>query len=159
MPEPGEFGVVRTGGWAGWLIRVVTRSTVNHAFVYICNGLLVEAEPSGARYGYADAYPDAIWSGPAITEGKGRQIANEAIALIGTPYSWLDCLAIGLAKISGRALPGFIRSRIERTDRLMCSALCDYAYHLAGVELYDDGRLFGDVSPGDLLLLIEEHQR
>ena len=151
MPEVGEFFVVRTGGWAGWLIRTVTRSSVNHAGVYVGNGRIVEAEPHGARLGYADAYPDAIWSGAAITQGKGPEIQQAALKLLGTPYSWLDCAAIGLADIfGGHRLPLFIRRRIERTDRLMCSALVDYAYHLAGVQIYDDGRLFGDVSPGDL---------
>lgn len=155
MPAVGEFGVVRTGGWAGWLIRTVTRSEVNHAFVYVGRGRIVEAEPNGARLGYADAYPDAIWSGVAITEGKGFDIANAARSLLGTPYSWLDCVSIGLAHIfGGHRIPMFIRRRITRTDRLMCSALVDYAYHLGGVDLYDDGRLFGDVSPGDLLDLI-----
>ena len=155
MPEVGEFGVTRTGGWGGWLIRAVTRSEVNHAFVYVGDGRIVEAEPAGAQLGYAAAYPGAIWSGPAITQGRGQQIADAARGLLGTPYSWLDCLAIGLAHIfGGHRLPLFIRRRIMRTDRLMCSALTDYAYHLAGVQLYDDGRLFGDVSPGDLLQLI-----
>jgi hypothetical protein len=37
----------------------------------------------------------------------------------------------------------------------MCSQLVDLSYHEAGVELFDDGRIPGDVSPGDLLDLIQ----
>jgi cell wall-associated NlpC family hydrolase len=154
LPELGEFFVVRTNGWAGWLIRVVTRSSVNHAGVYVGDGRVVEAQPHGAVLGYVAAYPGAIWSGPAITEGRGQQIADAARGLLGTPYSWLDCLAIGLAKIFGHALPGFIRRRLSRPNVAMCSQLCDLAYLAAGVHLFDDNRLPGDVSPGDLYDLI-----
>ena len=156
MPEVGEFFVVRTNGWAAWLIRAVTRSEVNHAGIYVGGGRVVEAQPSGAVLGYTIVYPGAIWSGAAITQGRGQRIADAALGLRGTPYSWLDCLAIGLADIFGHALPKPIRDRLRLPNHLMCSQLVDTAYLAAGVHLFDDNRLPGDVSPGDLYDLIKE---
>lgn len=160
QPSHGEFGCVRTNDPAGLLIRTVTRSKVNHVFVYVGKDdkgydRIVEAEPKGARLGYVWEYSGIHWSGPAMTQGHGVEIADAAMKLIGTPYSWEDCACIGLADIfGGHRLPLVIRKRIESTCHLMCSALTDYAYHLGGVQLFDDGRLFGDVSPGDLDNLI-----
>jgi cell wall-associated NlpC family hydrolase len=146
---------VRTGGWAAAGIRLVTGSTVNHAGVYVGNGLIVEAEPNGAVLSHSRNYPDAIWSRLDLTPKQRDAIAAAARAKVGTPYSWTDCAAIGLAKILGHALPPFVRSRLSRPDRLMCSQLTDLCYHEAGVDLFADGRLPGDVSPGDLYDLIK----
>ncbi len=155
MPEVGEFGVVRTNGWAGLGIRIITRSTVNHAFVYVGDGLIVEAQPAGARLAPASLYPGALWSGPGLTAGRGEAIAAAARTLVGTPYSWVDCAAIGLADLFGWHVPYSVRQRLNRRDRDMCSQLVDAADVLAGVALFADGRMSGDVSPGDLLLLIQ----
>jgi len=154
VPEVGEFGVVRTDGWAGLGIRLVTRSTVNHAFVCVGDGLIVEAQPAGARLAQASLYPGALWSGPGLTAGRGEAIAAAARALVGTPYSWVDCAAIGLTDLFGWHVPETVRRRLNRRDRLMCSQLCDEAYRRAGVQLFADGRIPGDCSPADLLALI-----
>ena len=152
-PALGAFGVVRTGGWVARGIRWVTHSTVNHAFVYVGDGKIVEAEPSGAILAPIH-YSDIIWSA-APPRGKGAAIAAAAKKLVGTPYSWLDCACIGLAKLFGWHVPGPVRARLNRRERLMCSQLVDTAYLDAGVHLFSDGRIPGDVSPGDLLDLIK----
>lgn len=150
-PEVGSYGVVRTNGWAGWGIRVVTHSTVNHAFLYVGDGQIVEAQPAGARRAPAALYPDALWSKPPA---NGPAVADAAIALIGTPYSWVDCACIGVADTLGWHVPEWVRKRLNRRDRLMCSALVDTAYLDAGVHLFNDGRITGDISPEDLRTLI-----
>lgn len=154
MPEVGEFGVIRTNGWAGLGIRIITRSSVNHAFVYVGDGFIIEAQPAGARHAPASLYPGALWSGPGLTAGRGEAIAAAARTLVGTPYSWVDCAAIGLTDLFGWHVPEPVRKRLNRRDRLMCSQLADTAYLMAGVHLYADGRVPGDCSPGDLLALI-----
>ena len=154
-PQLGDYFVVRTTGWAAWGIRLVTASPVNHAGVYVGNGLIVEAESAGARMVHASIYPDAIWSHLDLTPAQRRSIGEAAKAKIGTPYSWLDDAAIGAAKLLGRALPAFVRDRLKSKGRLMCSQLVDVCYHEAGVDLFTDGRYPGDVSPGDLYDLIE----
>jgi cell wall-associated NlpC family hydrolase len=154
VPEVGAFGVVRTNGLAARLIRAVTRSTVNHAFIYVGGGAVVEARPSGAGFAAVAAYPNAIWSHMDL-QGKGPAIADAARALVGTPYSWVDCACIGLADLFGWHVPGPVRDRLTSRRHLMCSQLVDLANHEGGIDLYSDGRIPGDVAPGDLLHLIE----
>jgi len=154
VPDLGSYAVVRTNGWAGLGIRIITRSTVNHAFVYVGDGLIVEAQPAGARLAPASLYPGALWSGPGLTAGRGEAIAAAARTLVGTPYSWVDCAAIGLTDVFGWHVPEAVRRRLNRRDRLMCSQLADTAYASAGVALFADGRVPGDCSPADLLALI-----
>ncbi|MGZ4587718.1 MAG: hypothetical protein ACXVX9_07930 [Mycobacteriaceae bacterium] len=155
MPDLGAFGVSATSGWKAWVIRAVTRSAVNHAFVYVGNGQIVEANPSGAAVGNVDEYPHTIWSHMALTTQQRHAIANAADTLVGTPYSWVDDACIGLADLFGWHVPEPVRARLSRRSRLMCSQLVDVAYSKAGVHLFPDGRIPGDVSPGDLLHLIE----
>ncbi|MGZ4556081.1 MAG: hypothetical protein ACXVXZ_10125 [Mycobacteriaceae bacterium] len=155
MPDLGAFGVSATSGWKAWVIRAVTRSAVNHAFVYVGNGQIVEANPSGAAVGNVDEYPHAIWSHMTLTTQQRHAIANAADTLVGTPYSWVDDACIGLADLFGWHVPEPVRARLSRRSRLMCSQLVDVAYSKAGVHLFPDGRIPGDVSPGDLLHLIE----
>jgi cell wall-associated NlpC family hydrolase len=159
VPNLGDFGVARTNGWAAPWIRLITRSTVNHAFVYVGNGRIVEANPSGAAVGNVSEYPHAIWSHMALTTQQRHAIANAADTLVGTPYSWVDDVCIGLADLFGWHVPEPFRQmvidRLGWKGRLMCSQLVDVAYSKAGVTLFPDGRIPGDVSPGDLLHLIE----
>lgn len=159
-PKPGDFGVVRTGGWAARLIRWGTESTVNHAFVYLGNGEIIEAEPKGARISKASKYPHALWSTGKIelVEGEGEWIAHYAKTLVGIPYNWLDIAAIGLAQRRlGRivGLRSWIAHRLSDNGKLMCSQLVDFAYQHVCIDLFTDGRPCGMVSPGDLLTLIQ----
>jgi uncharacterized protein YycO len=152
MPNVGDYGVVRTSGAAGALIRFGTRSTVNHAFVHIGDGQIVEAQPGGAIISPATNYPDAIWSHRDLTDSDRASIAHWAKQQVGVPYGWPDIAALAFAcyGITNKQ----INQRIERMDRLICSQLVDKAYMLAGVHLFDDGRLTQAVTPGDLLNLI-----
>lgn len=153
-PRLGEFFVVRTDDLAGAAIRAVTHSTVNHAGVYVGHGMIVEAQPGGACLTPASVYRDATWSGPGITQGQGHLIAQQARSHIGDPYSWVDCACIGLTDLLGWHVPGAVRDRLENPHRNMCSQLVDRAYADAGVHLFTDGRIPGDVSPEDLRALI-----
>lgn len=152
----GDYFVVRTGGIAAWFIRFGCRSWANHAGVIIDDqGRTVEAKPSGACYGnVADYGTDRMLAGtPTTLDPDTRaRIAVRAEALVGTPYSWLDI--VSLALLQYRIRPGFVKRRVERTDRLVCSGLVDLAYHQAGVELFTDGRIPQDVTPADLARLL-----
>jgi len=52
-------------------------------------------------------------------------------------------------------VPAAVRRRLANPKRLECSQLVDAAYLEAGVHLFSDGRIPGDVAPSDLLLLIQ----
>lgn len=169
-PTPGDFFVTATAGRlidriAAWLIRFGTNSNVNHAGLYIGDGVIVEAVGK-VRYNEITAYPDAIWSTGRLpahltpTAQQRQAIVNKAHDLIGTPYSWLDIIAIGLAQ---RRLGQVVNSRtwwarrVSADGRYICSQAVDVEYQAGGIEFFDDGRLPGLVSPEDLeeLLLPE----
>lgn len=149
-PPLGAYFVVRTNGFAGAVIRLATRSRENHAGVHVGGGMVVEAQPHGARLSPLTDYSGPIgWNDEEpLTDAQRQAIADAARGLVGRPYSWLDILALGLRQFGVR-LPGLAK-RIERSDRLICSQLVDLAYEVAGVHLFTDGRLPQDVTPGDL---------
>lgn len=148
MPNLGDFGVTATGGWVARKIREITHSPVNHAFVYIGSGRIVEGEPHGAANSSVDRYPAAIWySAPSEV---GALIASRALRLVGTPYNYLDIAAQAVVRVLGWKAPRFVLARLSRSDRLQCAQLVDLAYHQAGVELFPDGRPGGLVAPSDL---------
>lgn len=154
LPEPGDFAVVRTHGWQAAVIRIATRSHYNHAFLYVWGDRIVEAAPGGAVC-VKNHYPAAnvLSSHMELTALKRYDICNKALQLVGVPYGWLDILSIGLLQYGIK--PKFIRNRVQHSKDLICSQLVDFAYLLADVHLFEDGRLPMDVTPGDLARLIE----
>ncbi len=157
MPVPGDFCVVATPGWQAWCIRVITRSPVNHAFMLTETGRIIEADPGGVREvdlaNYDGMYQ--VWSPMDLSPTVRAAIIDHALDHVGDPYSWIDDACIGLADMFGWHVPSWVRTRLARTDRLMCSQLVDTAYLEAGIHLFSDGRIPGDVAPSDLLLLIQ----
>lgn len=157
MPNPGDFCLVATPGVIAWLIRAVTRSTVNHAFILTDPGEIIEADPSGAQVvplSNYDGMPQT-WSLMDLTDAQRAAIAGHALDHEGDPYSWLDDVCIGLSHLFGWHVPAAVRRRLARSDRLQCAQLVDVAYLEAGIHLFSDGRIPGDVAPSDLLGLIQ----
>jgi hypothetical protein len=160
MSEPriGDFGVVATGGIISWLIRLFTFSRYNHAFIVGPRGQIVEAQPGGARIGNISDYPKAKYSHGAIFASTRAKIWDNAVSFTtanggkGIGYGWADDAALGL-RFFGIWIP-WINFQIARQDRLQCAQLVDYAYSLAGVTLFDDGRVPMSVDPGDLADII-----
>jgi uncharacterized protein YycO len=161
QPQLGDFGLVRSADIGGRLIRIGTDSYMNHALVYVgehAEGNIIEAHPGGASYNNVSAYADPkkrlTWSTGLfdLTDAQREAIAAWAIAQQGVPYNWVDIAAITLKILgfSSKKIDGVI----ENDQRLICSQLVDKAYLLAGVHLFDDGRLPGQVTPGDLYNLL-----
>lgn len=157
--QKGHFVVVRTSGTLAWVIRLFTRSQVNHAAVFVGDGRYVEARLRGARV--ADlagvlhgAQPPFVLveSRFDLTSDEQDAVAKAALALVGTPYNFLDILALGFMCMGLRW--SWLVNRAEREDRLICSQLVDRAYANAGLDLFTDGRPDGSVTPGDLLLYL-----
>lgn len=166
-PVRGDFFVTATSGRlldriAARLIRWGTNSPYNHAGLYIGDGVIVEAV-GRVRYGNIAEYPDAAWSTGRLparltpTDAQRDQIVASARALIGTPYSWLDLVAIAFAQ---RRLGSLVNSntwwakRISANGHFICSQVVDACYGDAGIQLLDDGRLSGLVAPSDLAELL-----
>ena len=82
------------------------------------------------------------------------RIVAEATALLGTPYSFLDYLALALHRFKVR--PKCIEGRVTDSGHLICSQLVDQVYLAAGIHLFADGRMSQDVTPGDIANVLIE---
>jgi hypothetical protein len=161
-PLPGDFAVIRIAGDVGRLIRVGQwlngdgYANYEHAFIHVGGGQLVEAQPGGARLAelteYASGRP--LWSTGriALTGAQREALVAAAHRCIGVPYSFLDYGSLALARVRLR-LP-VVKRYVADTHHMICSQLVDQCYQDAGVHLFQDGRIPGDVTPGDLHRLI-----
>jgi hypothetical protein len=175
-PLPGDWFVTPTHAdhieaLGGWLTRWGTNAPVNHAALHVGDGHLIEAAPSGVRRVKmrAGGYPDAFWSTGRfdLSPSERAAICSTAQAFVDARppigYGWADLIAIALAQHRAGGLvdrtrplnrqPWWVR-RIQSMNTLICSQLVDKAYEIGGVHLFDDGRIPGLVSPGDLWRLI-----
>lgn len=160
LPDPGDFGLVHMGGDAGKLIRLGQYldgdgfADYEHAFIYVGNGMIVEAEPGGAKY-VRIHYNDVLWSTGWLTipDEQRIKIVNAAIAFQGVPYSAMDYFAIAARRLKlGILVPG-LREYVKTTKHMICSQLVDACYQQAGVQLFNDGRWPGYVTPAALASL------
>jgi hypothetical protein len=163
-PGVGDFGVVNIPGRMGRLIRLGQwlngdgYNDYEHAFIVItADGTVVEGRPSGAGHNHTSAYPGAVYY--TCPDNAREAVADAAIGLIGRGYSWADYFALAAVRFHLDLIAHPLRRYVESSGRLICSQLVDYAYQLAGVQLFDDGRLPGDVTPGDLYALIIKQQK
>lgn len=168
--RPGTIGLTKIGGDTGLAIRAgqflvaeIGRAKVppgqawadyQHAFVYLGDGQIIEAEPGGARIVPVSEYASPYWC-TALADGHPDAeldaVAEAARTLEGRPYSFLDYAAIA-AHALHVPVPG-LKAHITATGHLICSQLCDFAYEKAGLHLFSDGRWPGYVDPLDLYLL------
>ena len=155
-PKPGTIFVVSTTGWAARAIQIFTLSRVNHTGIYAGNGLVYEATPDrGFVLSAASNYPNAIWLHTyPLTDAQGLLVVACCKRLIGRRYNFVDIVALGLNNWGIH--PAWVRKRLADTSRLICSQAVDYAYQLAGIHLFSDGRTPGAVSPGDIAELAFE---
>jgi hypothetical protein len=153
-PQPGWIGLTRIKGWVGLGIRCGQFfngdgfTDLEHAFMFVGDDRIVEAEPGGAVLGYLSEYDPAhvVWL-PCPPQ-FGPAVADAARGLLGTPYSFLDYFAIAAHRLHIPA-PG-LRRYIADTHHLICSQLVDEAARRGGWQIFDDGRWPGFVTPGAL---------
>lgn len=158
MPQPGDFGVVQIHGYGGKLISIGQAligcpSRFSHAFLVLDNGEIVQGEPGGAKI-YPASVMDgrgAVYSSLPLTDAQRANIVAAGRSLAGTPYSWVDYVAIGFQRLR---LPfKGLRDYVADSGHMICSQLVDAAYQRAGIDLFAD-RAPGNVTPGDLARLI-----
>lgn len=163
-PKVGDFGLTKIRGLAGEFVAfgqwfVGDFAPVQHALVYVGNGLVVQAMPSGAELiPLEDASPVVKWSTGLVplTDFQRARIAYEAKCLVGTPYSFLDYLSITLERLGMHTK--LIRDRVASSGHLICSQLVVEAYARAGVHLFGPDTFPGDYTPGDLWKLLKEKE-
>lgn len=152
-PGLGWIGLVRIPGAGGRLIRVGQfllgdgYADFEHAFTYVGDGQVVEAEPSGARLAPLSEYDGAgvVWL--RCPPQYGAAVAAAARALRGTPYGFADYLALAARRFH-LPVPG-LRAYIRRSRSLVCSQLCVKAARDGGWDVL--GREWdGYATPGAL---------
>lgn len=155
MPKPGSMGFSTIGGFVGFWVGLgqylnQDGSKYSHTFVVLDDETVVQAMPQGAEIVPLDDYlGDAIFIEWDITDEQSAAIIEEARSLVGTPYGFSDYLALALARFGFR--PKWLTNYVEGNNRLICSQLADLAYSRAGLQLFNDGRLPNEVTPGDLV--------
>jgi hypothetical protein len=176
--RPGSFFLTTINGPAGFGIGLGqalagSPSRYEHAGLIVdVDGTTVEAEPGGARIAHLSDYagrPLLISDGPVqsylrqlqaldnVPELLVRQrIIAAAQSLRGVPYSPTDYVALALLYLHMPS--GWIRRRVQSSGHMICSQLVDAVYQRAGIHLFDDGRLPGDVMPADLAAWAEDWQ-
>lgn len=162
-PQAGDFAVVSASGLAGkfvhvlqWLAGSGKYSQYQHAFVYIGDGKILQAEPFRARITPMTVHAKTLWSTGIITipDDARAKVPELARAMEGTPYSLLDYLAIAAHRLHIPAPR--LQAFISATGHEQCAQLTDEFEKRLGVHLYADERWEGDVMPADLAQLLLE---
>jgi uncharacterized protein YycO len=161
IPQPGDIGLTKIKGSVGWLIDlgqfiIRDESRYSHAFVVLDDETVLEAMPGGAiitpleNYsGYnKDGNPVAVYLQLPLTQEQRYAIVSEARPLVGIPYSFLDYFALAAERFGLKTK--WIKNYVADTGHMICSQLADEVYKRAGIQLFRDGRLPQDVTPGDL---------
>lgn len=175
--RPGDIGFTNIGGaagaliWAGQKIVDATsreESRFKHVFVVVEGGTvgvmpggpaprIVQAMPSGAeeiRIGVEHWRADTVYIRPHYQVGHldyteiSADVADAARTYVGTPYSFLDYVAIAGLHVGIKN--GLIRRRVTGSKHMICSQLGDQSMSDAGWHIFDDGRLPQDVTPAAL---------
>jgi len=157
-PLPGDFGLTQIHGRVGKLIRLGQWlngsgfEDFEHAFIYIGNGQIIEAEPGGARIAFLSEYDHntIVWSSGKIEidEAQRNGVVLAAMGYLRVRYSFLDYQALVMHRLHLWA-PG-LKRYIATSKHMICSQLVDQCYQDGGVMLLPDGRWPGYVTPGDL---------
>lgn len=174
--RPGDIGFTNIGGAAGALIwagqKIVDaasreESKFKHVFAVVSAGgseredtfqlsrtRIVQAMPSGAEcieIGQEHWSPHFVYIRPRYSPHgmeMSERVAQKAMNYVGTPYSFLDYVAIAGLHVGIKNGP--IRRRVTSSKRMICSQLADQAMSDAGWHAFTDGRLPQDVTPAAL---------
>lgn len=149
-PRKGDYGVVKTKGWLGFIIRVGTVSRWNHAFIYIGDGKIVEANPTGVEI-QPIRYERVAWNNhEELTDEQRSKIVELALDQVGRGYSFLTIALIVLRILGIKILANskFLLKAAEK-DGYICSELVSEVYFNAGINLLPQKPDYTTV-PGDL---------
>ncbi len=169
IPQAGEVGLTWIQGWTGfwvslgqWLAgdggpwpwmrhdKKLPRGFPTHAFQVLEDGVIIEAQPGGARVGHVSQYKDrpVLYTHMPLTAEQRARVSAIALQYEGTPYSFLDYLYLALWRLGVR--PEKLRDKVRDSGHMICSQLVDKVQEEIGNNLFTDQRLNQDVTPGDL---------
>jgi hypothetical protein len=149
QPQPGDYGIVKTNGIIGRLIRIGTTSRWNHAFIYVGEGVIVEANPTGVALSPVAKYPRIAWNHhEELTDEQRKIIVDTAVDQVGLPYDFMDIVAL-LLRIFGLKVPIYKLFKVlARRKSWFCSELVTHCYNKANLKLINSPEYL--VTPGDL---------
>lgn len=149
-PRVGDFGVVKTNGIIGHLIRIGTTSRWNHAFIYIGDGQIVEANPTGVEISPVTKYPNIAWNRhDDLSDDLRAKIVELARKEVGKPYAFVDIAALVLRILGLRFVSdNWLWRKLSSKNSWFCSELVSGCYRKAGMTLIQ--KRDDLVTPGDL---------
>lgn len=150
QPRAGDYGVVKTNGFFGWLIRLGTVSRWNHCFIYIDKDFIIGADPTGVKMSPLSNYKNVAWNKHEdLTEDQRKIIVEEAIKAVGEPYGFFTIALLTFRILGLKLLSNLsIVKKLAAKDGFICSELVDSCYAKAGISLIDKPDYL--VVPGDL---------
>ena len=163
---PGDFYLTRIGGATGVFITlsqwaICDLSRYSHAGIDLgeVDGvpMVAEAMPGGLQINPLSKYhgKELVHSRFELTSDQRAEIVRLALSKAGTPYSYLGYLYVGLSAF--KHCPQWVKDQVSSSDALFCSQFVDWCYSQTGVKLFDDDRIYLDVTPGDLARLVTEY--
>lgn len=124
---------------------------------------VIEAMPGGARLRRLAGGPEdiqgAVWSSGHydISLALRDKLLSTAIFFLNTPYSALDYFALATHRLHLHPLDNVLRDRVASSKHMICSQFWDRVYGTNGIQLFDDKRWDGDVTPLDMAELVLPH--
>ena len=148
-PALGDFGIIKSKGIAARLIQIGTVSRWNHAFVYIGDGKIIEANPRGVAISPVSKYSKIAWNQhEELNEVQRQEIVKSAKHLVGSAYGFVDILVIGLRILGLKFLTSAFLERLAMKQGVICSELVAICYENAGVPVLNKQPHL--ITPGDL---------
>lgn len=160
-PEVGDVGLVKVAGLAGkfiyWGQRLNGSSKQNakyeHSMLLVGPDRALEAEPGGAvisrvsaRYGAREITWVRVF--PDLTIEEKLRITSAAAKLVGTPYSFLDYVALFGLRYK-LPMPG-LKRYISDTRHQICSQIIDYVFTKVGRDAFPE-KWSGYVTPANYM--------
>lgn len=160
--QPGDVALVVNGGQFARAIRLcdkmkaqrlhVPAEPYNHAAIMISETQVVQASTSaGAVLEPLDkqSWHKVEWRRwPDLAPADQMLLGALAQSLLGVPYNFTDVVALAIDSFGFD--PKWVKDREADSSTLLCSQLVDLVFQRANLHLFDDGRVPGSVTPGDL---------
>ena len=139
QPQKGDYGCVSGSGVIPFLIQLGTLTKYNHAFIYLGDGLIIEAMPKGVQLAPVSKYKNIAWNQHEIKTDEQREaIVKEAMTHLGNKYSFIDYLAIALRTLRFNA-PDWLIAKLDSSPDVICSQLVAAVYRSCGFTI--DGEM------------------
>lgn len=155
QPLPGTIGLTQIKGIVGWLVRLLQYlngdfKKPTHVYVVLDDGTVFEAQPGGAVITPLSEYDDRwkVYVDIDLTSEQRYRIVRRARTYVGIGYNWTTYFYLAAYRLHIR--PQWLKDRVQKDKRMICSQAADKIYADEGVHLFNDGRMPYDLTPGDL---------